>query len=60
MLYVIAAPESVAAATDVAEIGSSLGAAHAMAADPTTSMVAAAENELSAAIASLFSGYDQQ
>jgi hypothetical protein len=49
-----------AAAADVAGIGSSLSAAHAVAAAPTTAVIAAAEDEVSAAIASLFSGHGQQ
>ena len=61
MSYVIAIPELLAAAaTDVAGIESSLQAAHAAATAQTTSLVAAAEDEVSAAIASLFSGYGQQ
>ena len=56
MSLVIAAPEYVtAAASDVAGIGSSLKAAHAAAASSTTSVLGAAEDEVSAAIASLFS-----
>ena len=58
MSYVIAAPEMLAAAAaDVAGIGSSLSAAHAVAAAPTTAVIAAAEDEVSAAIAQLFSGH---
>ncbi len=61
MSYVIAAPEMLAAAAaDVAGIGSSLSAAHAVAAAPTTAVMAAAEDEVSAAIATLFSGHAQQ
>ena len=60
MSYVIAAPEILAAAAaDVAGIGSSLSAAHVLAAAPTTHVVAAAGDEVSAAIASLFSGHAQ-
>jgi PE family len=60
MLFVIAAPEFVtAAATDLADIGSSLRAANVAAAAPTTGVLAAAENEVSVAIASLFSGHGQ-
>ena len=59
MSYVIAAPELLAAtAADVAGIGSSLSAAHAAAAASTTH-AAAAEDEVSAAIASLFSSHAQ-
>ncbi len=58
MSYVIAVPDALAsAATNVAAIGSSLNAAHAAAAVPTTSVVAAAGDEVSSAIASLFSGF---
>ncbi len=58
MPYVFAAPEVLAsAASDVAGIGSSLSAANAAATDPITAVVAAAEDEVSAAISSLFSGH---
>jgi hypothetical protein len=58
MSYVVAVPEFVAsAASDLAAIGSGLSAAHAAAAVPTTAVVAAAGDEVSAAIASLFSGH---
>jgi PE family len=61
MSYVIAAPEILAgAAADVAGIGSSLNAANAAATARTTVVLAAAEDEVSAAIASLFSGHAQQ
>ena len=61
MSYVIAAPEMLAtAAADVAGIGSSLNAANAAATARTTAVIAAAEDEVSAAIASLFSGHGQQ
>jgi hypothetical protein len=60
MSYVIAAPEMVAAAaSDLANIGSSLGTANVMAAGPTTSVLAAGADGVSAAIASLFSGHAQ-
>jgi hypothetical protein len=60
MSFVIATPELVtAAATDLANIGSTLSAASAAAAAPTTGVLAAAEDEVSAAIASLFSGHAQ-
>jgi len=49
-----------AAAADMAGIGSSLNAANAAATSPTTAVIAAAEDEVSAAIASLFSGHAQQ
>jgi hypothetical protein len=60
MSYVIAAPEIMtSAATDVASIGSTLNAANAGAAAPTTGIVVAAEDEVSAAIAELFSSHGQ-
>ena len=60
MSYVVAVPEFVAsAASDLSNIGSGLSAAHAAAAGPTTAVVAAAGDEVSAAIASLFSGHGQ-
>ena len=58
MPFVIAAPELVTtAATDLANVGSALSEANAAAANPTTGVLAAAEDEVSAAIASLFSGH---
>ncbi len=61
MSYVVLTPEMLsAAATDVAGIGSSLSAANAAATAPTTAVVAAAGDEVSAAIASLFSSHAQQ
>ena len=61
MSYLIAIPEMfVAAAADVAGIGSSLSAATAAAAAPTTAMAAAAGDEVSTAIASALSGYAQE
>jgi triacylglycerol lipase len=60
MSFVIAAPEYVAAAaTDLAGIGSSLGEANAVAAGSTTAVVAAAGDEVSGAIAALFSANGQ-
>jgi hypothetical protein len=60
MSFVIAAPEALAAvANDVASIGSTLGAAHAAAAAPTTGVLAAGADEVSAAIATLFSSHAQ-
>ena len=60
MSYVIAAPDMLAAsAADVAGIGSSLSEANTAAAASTTRVIAAAEDEVSAAIASLFSGHAQ-
>ena len=55
MSYVIAVPETLmAAASDVADIGSSLSQANSAATASTTALVPAAEDEVSAAIASLF------
>jgi triacylglycerol lipase len=60
MSSVIAAPELIAtAATDLRNIGSTLSAAHTAAATSTTAMVAAAEDEVSAAIAAVFSVHGQ-
>ncbi len=56
MSFLLAAPDAlVAAASDVAGIGSSLTAVGAAAAAPTTGIVAAAEDEISTQIAALFS-----
>ena len=61
MSYVIAAPELMtAAASDLAGIESALSAAHAAAATSTTQVLAAAGDEVSAAIAALFSRHGQQ
>ena len=58
MSIVIAAPELInTAATDLANIGSNLSAAHAAAAAPTTGVIPAAADEVSAGIAHLFSQY---
>ncbi|WP_263988388.1 PE family protein, partial [Mycobacterium conspicuum] len=60
MSFLIAAPEIVAAAaTDVARIGSTITEANASAAVPTAGVLAAGADEVSAAIASLFSGHAQ-
>ena len=60
MSSVVAAPELITtAATDLRSIGSTLSAAHAAAATQTTAMVAAAEDEVSAAIAAVFSAHGQ-
>src|ERR1700751_4192679 len=60
MSFVVAVPEVLGtAATDLASLGSTLSAANAAAATPTTGVLAAAEDEVSAAIASLFSGHAQ-
>src|SRR6516225_629247 len=58
--YVIAAPEIMtSAATDLATIGSNLSAANAAAATGTGGVLAAAEDEVSAAIAAVFSAHGQ-
>ncbi|ORV81710.1 hypothetical protein AWC11_24425 [Mycobacterium interjectum] len=56
MSFVFAVPEVVTdAATSLQNLGSTIDAAHAAAALPTTGVLAAAEDEVSAAIAALFS-----
>ena len=61
MSYLIATPGIVlAAAADVAGIGSSLYAASMAAAAPTTAVAVAAGDEVSQAIAALFSSHGQQ
>ncbi|MGO9384561.1 MAG: PE family protein [Mycobacterium sp.] len=58
MSYAIAAPEIIASASsDLASIGSTLSAASTAAAAPTTGLLAAAEDEVSAATAQLFGTY---
>ena len=60
MSFLIAAPEALAAAADdVANIGSVLGTANAAAAAPTTEVLAAGADDVSAAVAELFSGHAQ-
>ena len=60
MSFVTTAPEALAAAaTDLAGVGSAIGSANAAAASPTAGILAAAEDEVSATIAALFSGYAQ-
>ena len=61
MSFLIAAPDVlVVAAADVAGIGSSLNAANVAAAISTTAVVSAAGDEVSAAVAALFSGHARQ
>jgi hypothetical protein len=56
MSYVFASPEMMAtAAADFERIGAALASGNAAAAGPTTSLVTAAGDEVSAAIAGLFS-----
>src|ERR1700752_435659 len=60
MSYLVAAPEFLAsAATDLSNIGSTLSAANAAAAAPTTGVLAAAEDEVSGVIAAVFSAHGQ-
>ncbi len=60
MSLVITAPDVMAAAaTDLANIGSTIRAADAAAASPTTGILAAAEDEVSAVIAPLFSSHGE-
>jgi hypothetical protein len=60
LTFVSVAPEMVAAAaTDLANIGSTIRAAHVAAATPATEILAAAEDEVSTAVAALFSGRAQ-
>ena len=60
MSWVIAAPEYVAAAaTDLAGIGSTLSTASAAAAVPTSAVLAAGADEVSAAISALFNWHAQ-
>ena len=59
MSYVVASPEAFAAASqDLTSIGSAVRAAAA--AGPTTQVVAAAQDEVSTAIAGVFGNYTQQ
>ncbi|WP_191499922.1 PE family protein, partial [Mycobacterium simulans] len=60
MTFVIAAPEVLGtAATDLASVGRTLSVANAAAAARTSGVLAAAEDEVSAAIAALFSAHGQ-
>ena len=60
MTFVIAAPELVtSAASELDLIGSKLGAANAVAVAPTTGLLPAAADEVSAAIASVFTSHAQ-
>ncbi|WP_156745941.1 PE family protein, partial [Mycobacterium sp. 1423905.2] len=59
--YLIAAPEPLAAAAaDFARIGSALRSANVAAAAATTQVVSAAQDEVSAAIATLFGAFGQE
>lgn len=58
MSFVIVAPEALmSVASEVAGIGSALNAANAAAAAPTTGVLAAAADEVSAAMAALFGAH---
>ncbi len=58
MSYMVTRPELlVSTAADVEQIGSTIGAAGTNAAGPTTGLLAAAQDEVSAAIAKLFGMY---
>ena len=60
MSYLVAIPEYVAsAATDLANIGSTITAANAAAAGPTSELLAAGADEVSAAVTSLFAQHAQ-
>ena len=59
--FLIAAPEALASASaDLSGIGEAIRAATSAAAPSTTSVVAAAEDEISAAVSKLFGGYGQE
>lgn len=61
MSYVVTAPDLLAAtAAQVENIGSAISAAGRAAMGPTTGLLAAAQDEVSAAIAQLFAGYGRQ
>ena len=61
MSFVSVVPDAVGtSATVLASIGNTLAEAHAAAAAPTTSVLAAANDEVSIAIAEVFSGHAQQ
>ncbi|MGO8768032.1 MAG: PE family protein [Mycobacterium sp.] len=61
MSYLVAAPEAfTAAASDLAGLGAGLETAAATAAPSTTSLMAAAQDEVSTAIAALFGTHGQQ
>jgi hypothetical protein len=58
MSFVIAAPQHVvAAATDLAKIGAAISVAHAAASGPTSNVLAAAADEVSAQIAAVFGAH---
>jgi hypothetical protein len=60
MSYVVAAPQGVeAAASDLANIGSTIEGANAVAARPTTGELAAGADQVSAAVGAVFSSHAQ-
>ncbi|MCV7078484.1 PE family protein [Mycobacterium szulgai] len=60
MSYVVAVPEVVtAAASELANVGSTISAANAAAAYPTSALLAAGGDEVSAAVAAIFSAHAQ-
>ena len=59
MAYVVADPEMMTAAGDLAAIGSNVNAAHMVAAARTASAIPAAADEVSTGIAQLFSAHAQ-
>ena len=60
MSFLIAAPEYVtAAASDLANIGSTISSANAAAATPTSAVLAAGGDEVSAAVAAVFGAHAQ-
>ena len=61
MSFLVATPAVLtSAAADLENLGATLNAAHTAAALPTTGILAAAGDEVSAAIASVFSGHGQE
>ncbi|WP_156452711.1 PE family protein, partial [Mycobacterium gordonae] len=61
MSFAVVAPTSLAAAAgDLSGIGRAIGAANSAAVARTTSLAAAAQDEVSTAIASLFTGYARE
>ena len=61
MSYTVATPEELAsAAAELGHVGSKIGAAGTTAAGPTTGVVAAAQDEVSAAVATLFGRYGEE
>jgi hypothetical protein len=60
MSFVVAAPEVLgSAATDLASLGSTIQAANGAAAAQTTGVLVAAEDEVSAAVAAVFSAHGE-